>query len=155
MQMWKSVASPKMLYTTAMMKAPSLHKRGTVLSSFITIIAQCIGLLFRTGHHHEKHVVGKHLRWQSKNELTQLFSPFLILDGILRVTEKNTLARNGDNSAWRCRGGDFPQSSIGQHLEVSSNYTFPYPPPSPMKNARRENMSSRAFHPPISPSHPI
>lgn len=152
MQMWKSMSSPKMLCTTAVMKAPSLHKRGTVLSS-ITIIAQCTALLLRTGHHHEKHVVGKHLRWQSKNELTQLFSPFLILDGILRVTEKNILARNGDNSAW---GEQTAQRALLDntwkcHLIILFHTTLA----SPTKNARGENMSSRAFHPPISPSHPI
>lgn len=77
-------------------------KTGTIyhLLSTIKIIAQCTALLLRTGHHHGKHVVGKHLHWQSKDELTQLLPPSLILDGILRVTEKNTLARNADNSAW-------------------------------------------------------
>lgn len=55
------------------------------------------GLLLRAGHHYGKHV-RRHLHWQSKDELTQLFPMSLILAGILRVTEKNTLARNGDNS---------------------------------------------------------
>lgn len=69
-----------------------------------------------------------------KEESTQLFPPSLILDGILRVTEKNTLARNGDNSAW---------GKIFKYYLIILLHTLSFP----MRNARGENMLSRAFHP--------
>lgn len=115
---------PKMLCIMAVMNRQCLSASPFYQNN-------CTGhrLVLGTRQQHGKHV-GQHLHWQSRDELTQLFPPSLILDRILRVTEKNTLARNGDNSAW---GGKCPQSSIGQNFEVSSNYTLYTPLLSPRK----------------------
>ena len=117
----------------------------------------CTGLLSRTGHRDGKHVVGKHLPWQSKDELTHLLPPLLILDGILRVTEKNTLAKNGDNSA-RGRGGGYAHRALlGKPLKYHLIILLHTPllPPWKMPGGW-EDMSSRAFHSStIFPSYPI
>lgn len=135
------LVSPKMLRVTAVRKGPLQHKTGTIyhLLSTIKIIASCTGLLLRTGHRHGQHV-REHLHWQSKAELTQLFPPSLILDGIARVTK---MAKNGDNSAW---GGTIAHRALlGKTLKYHLIIVL-HTPFLPHDNARSKNMSSRAFH---------
>lgn len=117
---------PKMRCITAVMKRPQMGTVDHLLPS-IKIIARCTGLLLGTRQQHGKHV-GRHLHWQSTEELTQLFPPSLILDGILRVTEKNTLARNGDNSAW---GKNAHRALLGKTLKnhLIILYTYHFSPP--------------------------
>lgn len=144
-----SLVSPKMLCVTAVMKGPSWHQTGTVchLLSNLKIIAQYTGLLLRTGHNHGKHVVRKHLHWQSRDELTQLFPPSLILDGISWLTEKNVLAKNGDNSAWGEKNKKQLPKTLKYHLIIRFTHCFPPMKMLGMKTCHPEPFTHQQFLP--------
>lgn len=130
--MWESISSPKMLRTTAVMKSPSLHKRGAVLSS---------SLYHNNCTVHRLVIKNWASSWKTCCWKTPALAKRKWADPIIFSISNSgwDIKSNWKRTHWQemeiilLRGGKCPQSSMGQNSEVSSNYTFTHTPSPPEK----------------------